>query len=98
GQSPGGEAADKPARTARMRSRRCCISMSAVRDRADRSAVSRPPADACNLFYRTCLRRVEDAGVLLVFCYLILPSGGAMLYSEHIGTRLAVRGTLGALV
>ena len=44
------------------------------------------------------MRRVEDAGVLLVFCYLIVPSVGAMLYSEHIGTRLAIGWTMGTLV
>src|SRR5690348_16556445 len=30
---------------------------------------------------------VAIAGVLLVFCYLIVPSVGAMLFSEKIGTR-----------
>ena len=35
------------------------------------------------------------AGVLLVFCY---PSVGAMLYSEHIGTQLAIGWTMGTLV
>src|SRR5438477_4768360 len=33
---------------------------------------------------------VAIAGVLLVFCYLIVPSVAAMLYAEHIGTRLAI--------
>src|SRR5207302_5294681 len=32
---------------------------------------------------------VAIAGVLLVFCYLIVPSVGAMPHSDHIGTRLA---------
>jgi zinc/manganese transport system permease protein len=41
---------------------------------------------------------VAIAGVLLVFCYLIVPSVGAMLYSEHIGTRLAIGWTMGTLV
>lgn len=41
---------------------------------------------------------VAVAGVLLVFCYLIVPSVGAMLYSEHIGTRLAIGWTMGTLV
>jgi zinc/manganese transport system permease protein len=41
---------------------------------------------------------VSIAGVLLVFCYLIVPSVGAMLYSEHIGTRLAIGWTMGTVV
>src|SRR5689334_4844237 len=41
---------------------------------------------------------VAIAGVLLVFCYLIVPSVGAMLYSEHIGPRLAIGWTMGTLV
>ena len=41
---------------------------------------------------------VSIAGVLLVFCYLIVPSVGAMLYSEHIGRRLAIGWTMGTIV
>jgi zinc/manganese transport system permease protein len=41
---------------------------------------------------------VSIAGVLLVFCYLIVPSVGAMLYSESIGKRLAIGWTMGTLV
>jgi zinc/manganese transport system permease protein len=41
---------------------------------------------------------VAIAGVLLVFCYLIVPSVGAMLYSESIGKRLAIGWTMGTLV
>jgi zinc/manganese transport system permease protein len=41
---------------------------------------------------------VAIAGVLLVFCYLIVPSVGAMLYAENIGTRLAIGWTMGTLV
>src|SRR5947207_7517200 len=41
---------------------------------------------------------VAIAGVLLVFCYLIVPSVGAMLYSDHIGKRLAIGWTMGTLV
>jgi len=41
---------------------------------------------------------VSIAGVLLVFCYLIVPSVGAMLYSERIGRRLAIGWTMGAMV
>ena len=38
------------------------------------------------------------AGVLLVFCYLIVPSVGAMLYAEKIGPRLAIGWIMGTLV
>jgi zinc/manganese transport system permease protein len=41
---------------------------------------------------------VSIAGVLLVFCYLIVPSVAAMLYSQHIGTRLAIGWTMGTVV
>jgi len=41
---------------------------------------------------------VAIAGVLLVFCYLIVPSVGAMLVVEGIGRRLAVGWIMGTLV
>jgi zinc/manganese transport system permease protein len=41
---------------------------------------------------------VAIAGVLLVFCYLIVPSVGAMLYAERIGPRLAIGWIMGTLV
>jgi zinc/manganese transport system permease protein len=41
---------------------------------------------------------VSIAGVLLVFCYLIVPSVAAMLYSDHIGKRLAIGWTMGTIV
>ncbi len=41
---------------------------------------------------------VAIAGVLLVFCYLIVPSVAAMLYAENIGPRLAIGWTMGTLV
>jgi len=41
---------------------------------------------------------VAIAGVLLVFCYLIVPSVGAMLFSHKIGTRLAIGWTMGTVV
>src|SRR5882724_6048199 len=41
---------------------------------------------------------VAIAGVLLVFCYLIVPSVAAMLYSERVGPRLAIGWTMGTLV
>ena len=41
---------------------------------------------------------VAIAGVLLVFCYLIVPSVAAMLYAETIGRRLAIGWTMGTIV
>src|SRR6476646_8996200 len=43
-------------------------------------------------------RSVAIAGVLLVFCYLIVPSVGGMLYSAHIGRRLAIGWVMGVIV
>ena len=43
-------------------------------------------------------RSVAIAGVLLVFCYLIVPSVGGMLYSSHIGRRLAIAWIMGVVV
>jgi zinc/manganese transport system permease protein len=43
-------------------------------------------------------RSVAIAGVLLVFCYLIVPSVGAMLYARTIGKRLAIGWVMGILV
>jgi zinc/manganese transport system permease protein len=41
---------------------------------------------------------VAIAGVLLVFCYLVVPSVAAILYAEDIGTRLAIGWTMGTVV
>ena len=41
---------------------------------------------------------VEIAGILLVFCYLIVPSVAAMLFAKTVGGRLALGWTMGALV
>jgi zinc/manganese transport system permease protein len=41
---------------------------------------------------------VAIAGVLLVFCYLIVPSVAAMLYADTIGKRLAIGWTMGTIV
>jgi zinc/manganese transport system permease protein len=41
---------------------------------------------------------VSIAGVLLVFCYLIVPSVAAMLYAERVGSRLAIGWTMGTVV
>jgi zinc/manganese transport system permease protein len=43
-------------------------------------------------------RSVAIAGVLLVFCYLVVPSVASMLYAEKIGTRLAIGWTMGTVV
>lgn len=54
------------------------------------------------LFYGTfgvvVTSSVAIAGVLLVFSFLIVPSVSAMLFSDKIGTRLAIGWTLGTLV
>src|SRR5881392_3977691 len=41
---------------------------------------------------------VAIAGVLLVFCYLIVPSVAAMLYPKSVGRRLAIGWTMGTIV
>src|SRR5512135_3306841 len=41
---------------------------------------------------------VAIAGVLLVFCYLVVPSVGAMIFADRIGPRLAIGWTMGTLV
>ena len=41
---------------------------------------------------------VAIAGVLLVFCFLIVPSVTAMLFTDRLGPRLAIGWTMGALV
>jgi zinc/manganese transport system permease protein len=41
---------------------------------------------------------VSIAGVLLVFCYLIVPSVAAMLYAGTVGKRLAIGWTMGTIV
>jgi zinc/manganese transport system permease protein len=41
---------------------------------------------------------VAIAGVLLVFCYLIVPSVAAMMYAHNIGPRLAIGWTMGTIV
>jgi zinc/manganese transport system permease protein len=43
-------------------------------------------------------RSVAIAGVLLVFCYLIVPSVGAMLWARRVGSRLAIGWTMGVAV
>jgi zinc/manganese transport system permease protein len=41
---------------------------------------------------------VQIAGVLLVFCYLIVPSVAAMLYADSVGRRLAIGWSMGTVV
>ena len=41
---------------------------------------------------------VAVAGVLLVFCYLIVPSVAAMLFADRIGARLAIGWSMGTVV
>jgi zinc/manganese transport system permease protein len=41
---------------------------------------------------------VSIAGVLLVFCYLIVPSVASMLYADSIGKRLAIGWSMGTIV
>jgi len=41
---------------------------------------------------------VAIAGVLLVFCYLVVPAVGAMLFADHTGPRLAIGWTMGTVV
>jgi len=41
---------------------------------------------------------VAIAGVLLVFCFLIVPSVAAMLFSERLSVRLAIGWSMGAVV
>ena len=43
-------------------------------------------------------RSVAIAGVLLVFCYLIVPSVGAMLFAQSVGARLAIGWVMGVIV
>jgi zinc/manganese transport system permease protein len=43
-------------------------------------------------------RSVAIAGVLLVFCYLIVPSVGGMLFSGRVGPRLAIAWVMGSVV
>src|SRR6266849_4270545 len=41
---------------------------------------------------------VAIAGVLLVFCYLVVPSVAGMLFAKTVGKRLAIAWTMGTLV
>jgi zinc/manganese transport system permease protein len=80
--------------------RRKFLTISMDPERAEREGISVRLWDF--LFYASfgfvVTSSVAIAGVLLVFCYLIVPSVGAMLFSDHIGTRLAIGWTMGTLV
>jgi zinc/manganese transport system permease protein len=76
------------------------LAISMDHDAAERSGTSLRFWDF--LFYASfgfvVTRSVAIAGVLLVFCYLIVPSVAAMLYSDRIGPRLAIGWTMGTIV
>jgi zinc/manganese transport system permease protein len=80
--------------------RRRFLAISLDPERAEREGTSLRLWDF--LFYVSfgfvVTRSVSIAGVLLVFCYLIVPSVGAMLYAESIGRRLAIGWTMGTVV
>jgi len=80
--------------------RRKFLAISMDHGRAEESGISVRLWDF--LFYASfgfvVTSSVSIAGVLLVFCYLIVPSVGAMLYAERIGRRLAIGWTMGTVV
>jgi zinc/manganese transport system permease protein len=80
--------------------RRRFLAISMDPERAEREGTSLRLWDF--LFYASfgfvVTRSVSIAGVLLVFCYLIVPSVAAMLYADTIGKRLAIGWTMGTIV
>jgi len=74
--------------------RRQFLAISIDHDKAEREGMRTRLWDF--LFYASfgfvVTSSVLIAGVLLVFCYLIVPSVAAMLYAERIGPRLAIGG------
>ena len=82
------------------RFRRQFLAISIDRDKAEASGLSVKRWDF--LFYASfgfvVTSSVLIAGVLLVFCYLIVPSVAAMLFSDRIGPRLAIGWTMGTIV
>ena len=80
--------------------RRKFLTISMNHDKAERAGMSVRFWDF--LFYASfgfvVTSSVAIAGVLLVFCYLIVPSVGAMLFADRIGARLAIGWTMGTLV
>lgn len=82
------------------RFRRQFLAISMNHDKAERDGLNVRLWDF--LFYASfgfvVTSSVSIAGVLLVFCYLIVPSVAAMLYAERVGTRLAIGWTMGTVV
>jgi zinc/manganese transport system permease protein len=80
--------------------RRQFLAISMDHDKAEREGLSVKRWDF--LFYASfgfvVTSSVLIAGVLLVFCYLIVPSVAAMLYADRIGPRLAIGWTMGTVV
>ncbi len=80
--------------------RRKFLSISLDHEQAERSGLNVRVWDF--LFYASfgfvVTSSVLIAGVLLVFCYLIVPSVAAMLYADRIGPRLAIGWTMGTVV
>src|SRR5436190_2162041 len=80
--------------------RRQFLAISKDHDAAEASGLSTRLWDF--LFYASfgfvVTSSVAIAGVLLVFCYLIVPSVGAMLFADRVGRRLAIGWTMGTLV
>lgn len=76
------------------------LAISLSHDAAEESGISLRLWDF--LFYASfgfvVTRSVAIAGVLLVFCYLIVPSVAAMLFADTIGKRLAIGWTMGTVV
>jgi len=80
--------------------RRQFLALSIDREKAEREGLAVRRWDF--LFYASfgfvVTSSVLIAGVLLVFCYLIVPSVAAMLYADRIGPRLAIGWTMGTVV
>ena len=80
--------------------RRQFLAISLDHEKAERSGLNVRLWDF--LFYASfgfvVTSSVLIAGVLLVFCYLIVPSVAAMLYAESVGRRLLIGWTMGTIV
>jgi zinc/manganese transport system permease protein len=80
--------------------RRQFLAISMDHDKAEREGIAVRRWDF--LFYASfgfvVTSSVLIAGVLLVFCYLIVPSVAAMLFADRIGPRLAIGWTMGTVV
>jgi zinc/manganese transport system permease protein len=80
--------------------RRQFLAISMDHEKAERDGIAVKRWDF--LFYASfgfvVTSSVLIAGVLLVFCYLIVPSVAAMLYADRIGPRLAIGWTMGTVV